>query len=304
MSDLEQARSLFEAGEFNRAREAATRGLADAPDDLELLRLAGRAGVETGADDAVDQLRKVTELRPDSVDSWRELADALAAEGRTEEAEEAFRRVLQSEPDDESALTALGHTAFQAGNRDEAVSMLEQVAGRSTGFSTAAISLVDMYRTLDRPEEALAAARKVVDAEPENALGALDVAELALEVSKLDEAADAFSWLRQIVDLPEHEVGALHGMIKLELAHGQADKALELARQAAAIDTVGRTTGVLAHLEAELGAESAHETVVARGQSVAFVQALEAPPSREQVATLIDATLADLRQSLSGGAGG
>lgn len=303
LNDLEQARSHFEAGEFARARDLAANGLASSPDDVELLRVAGLAGVETGADDAVDQLRRVADQQPDSADSWRNLADALAAEGRTQEAEDAFRRVLDIDPEDEVALTAVGHTAFQAGNRDEAVSMLEQVAGRVTGASTAAISLVEMYRTLGRPEEALVAARKVAEADQENELAALDVAELALEIDKFDEAAEAFAWLRQIVDLPEHEVAALQGMIKVELARGDAERALQLARDAGAIDTVGRTTGVLAHLEADAGGDAAHETVVARGQSAAFVLALEAPPSREEVVSLLDATLGDLRRSLGGDAG-
>jgi tetratricopeptide (TPR) repeat protein len=303
LNDLEQARSHFEAGEFARARDLAANGLASSPDDVELLRLAGRAGVEMGADDAVDQLRGVAERRPDSAESWRDLGDALAAEGRMDEAGVAFRRVLEIEPEDETALTALGHGAFQAGQRDEAVAMLEQVAGRTEGASTAVISLVEMYRTLGRPDEALAAARKIVEADSENPLAALDVAELALESDKFDEAADAFAWLRQVVDLPEHEVGALQGMIKVELARGDAERALELAREAAAIDTVGRTTGVLAHLEAEAGTDAANETVVARGQSAAFVLALEAPPTREEVETLLDATLGDLRSSLGGDAG-
>ena len=278
-------------------------GLANTPDDVDLLRLAGRAGVETGAEDAVDQLRGVAERQPDSADSWRDLGDALAAEGRTDEANEAFRRVLDIEPEDETALTALGHGAFQAGDREEAVSMLEQVAGRTEGASTAVISLVEMYRMVDRPEEALAAARKLAEADAENPVAALDVAELALDTGKLDEAADAFAWLRQIVDISDHEVGALQGMIKVELERGDKQRALDLAREAAAIDTVGRTTGVLAHLEADLGVDSS-ETEVARGQSAAFVMALEAPPSREEVGTLLDATLADLRRSLGGGAGG
>jgi tetratricopeptide (TPR) repeat protein len=304
LSDLEQARTHFEAGDFAEAHAAAMSGLASAPDDVELLRLAGRAGVETGSEDAVDQLRSVAEQQPDSADSWRDLADALAAEGRTADAEDAFRRVIDIEPEDEVALTALGHTAFQSGNRDEGVSMLEQVAGRSSGASTAAISLVDMYRMVGRPDEALAAARRVAEADPEDALAALDVAELALETDKLDEAGEAFEWLRRIVDLPDDEVGALHGLIRVELARGNSESALDFARQAAAIDTVGRSTGVLAHLEAEAGTESAEDTVVARGQSAAFVMALEAPPSREEIQQLIDATMVDLRRSLAGEARG
>ncbi len=301
MTAIEQARSHFEAGEFSQAREAAAGGLADSPDDLELLRISGRAGVEVGAEDAVEQLRQVAALQPDSAESWRDVGDALATEGRTDEANEAFRKVLELEPDDEVALTALGHSAFQAGQRDDAVSMLEQVAGRSSRASTAAISLVDMYRMLDQPEEALAAARRVAEADPVDPLYALDVGELALQTGKYDEAVEAFARLRSAVDLPDDEVGALQGMIKAELARGDKERALELAREASAIDTVGRTAGVLAHLEADLGVDQTPEEAVARGATMIFVQAQEAPPSRAEIDSLLDATLADLRRSLLGG---
>ena len=300
MSALDQARSHFDAGEFLKARAAAVEGLQASPDDVELLRIAGRAGVEAGSPEAVDELRTVAERQPEAAQAWRDLADALAAEGRSDEASEAFRKVLELEPEDEVALTALGHTAFQAGERDEAVTMLEQVAGRVSGTSTAAISLVDMYRALGQQEEALAAARRVAEADPDSPLYALDVAELSLESGRHDEAADAFARLREIVDLPEDEVAALHGAIKAELARDSAERALELARQAGAIDTVGRTAGVLAHLEAELGVEQTPGDAVARGATMVFIEAQEAPPSRAEVESLLDATLADLRRGLLG----
>jgi len=299
MATLEQARTHFEAGQFAKARDTALEGLGSAPDDVDLLRIAGRAGVETGADDSVAQLSKVTELQPDSAAAWRDLGDALAAEGRTEEAGDAFRKVLEIEPDDEVAITALGHAAYQAGDRSGAVTMLEQVAERGS-MTTAAISLVDMYRALGQGDEALAAAQRVAAADPDEPLYALDVAELALEAGKADEAMDAFGRLRQLVDLPEHEVAALQGLVKTELARDRPKEALELARQASAIDTVGRSTGVLAHLEADLGVDSSPEDAVARGQSTAFLQAIQAPPSRQEAEKLIDATLADLRRSLGG----
>ena len=300
MSALQQARAHFDEGAFGKAHEAASAGLDSAPDDVELLRLAGRAGVELGLDDAVDQLRTVATLRPDSAESWRDLADALAAEGRPGEASEAFRKVLEIEPDDEVALTALGHAAFQEGQRDDAVSLLERVAGRSAGASTAAISLVEMYRSLGKPEEALTAARRVAEADPGDALAELDVAELALETGNLDEAADAFARVRDGLETPDDEVAALHGAIKVELAREQPERALGLARQASAIDSLGRTAGVLAHLELELGAEGTPEEAVARGATTVFMQAQELPPSRVEVEALLDATLADLRGSLLG----
>jgi tetratricopeptide (TPR) repeat protein len=298
LSALEQARSHFQEGAFGKAREAALAGLADAPDDVELLRLAGRAGVEAGSDDAVDQLRKVTELEPDAAESWRDLADALAAEGRGDEANEAFRKVLEIEPDDEVALTALGHQAFQGGERDEGVSILERVAGTAPGASTAAISLVEMYRTLGQTGDALEAARKVAEAAPDRPLAHLDVAELSLETGNADEAAEAFARLRDVLEQPESQVAALQGAIKAELAREQPERALELAREASAIDSLGRTAGVLAYLESELGADETPGEAVARGATMIFIQAQEAPPTRAEAEGLLDATLADLRREL------
>src|SRR3954451_7051558 len=298
MTALQEARADFDAGRFGKAHDEAVPALADSPDDVELLRLAGRAGAEAGSDDAVDHLRKLTQLEPESAEAWRDLADALAAEGRSAEANDAFRKVLEIEPDDEVALTALGHSAFQQGERDEAVSILERVASNVPGASTAAISLVDMYRTLGQTTEALAAARKVAEAGPDRPLAHLDVAELALAAGDADEAAEAFARLREVLEQPEGQVAALQGAIKAELARDQTERALDLAREASAIDSLGRTAGVLAYLESQVGAEATPGEDVARGATMIFIQAQEAPPTRAEAESLLDATLADLRREL------
>jgi Flp pilus assembly protein TadD len=293
VSAVEQARAHWEAGEYSRAREAALEGLGDRPDDVELLRLAGRAGVELGEEDAVEQLRKVAELRPDDAVAWHDLGDALAAEGRDQEAGEAFQKAVELNPGDEVALTHLGHTAYAAGKQEDAVSYLSQAADRSERrMSTAAISLVEMYKTLGQTEQALEAAMKIADAEPGDVTAALDVAELSLEAGNYDEAIRAFERIREIDDLDEHEVYALHGMIQAELARDDTSRALELAREAKAIDTVGRTTDIYAYLENEAG-EGMDD--VPRDVSAATIAALEAPPSRDQVEAALGQSLREHR---------
>jgi Flp pilus assembly protein TadD len=294
MAALEQARAHFDAGEYEQARAAASEGLANQPDDVELLRVAGRAGVELAEADAVDQLRRVVELAPNDVSGWRDLGDAFATEGNSEEANVAFGKVLELDPADSVALTALGHAAYADGRQQDAVSMLERVADREGGNTTAAINLVEMYKSFGELDAALDAAKKVAEADPDDALAQLDVAELSLELGRKDEALAAFGRLRTIADTPEQQVAALHGMIKVELTAGEIQHALELAREARAIDNVGRTRGVLAHLEAETGGEEALEAA-ARNASAAMIAVLEAPPSRAEVETALDATLADAR---------
>jgi tetratricopeptide (TPR) repeat protein len=277
MTELEQARAHFEAGRYAEAREAA---LAGASDDVELLRIAGRAGVEVGASDATEHLARVTELQPDSGEGWRDLGDAMLAEGRDKEAADAFRKALELNPDDDVALTSLGHTEYAAGS-EGAVAHLEQAAERGGGMSTAAISLVEMYRSMGKNEEALGTARKVLEAEPGDVAAALDVAELSLETDRLDDAREAFERIRGMEDLPDHEVYALHGMIQVELRRDNLDTALELAREAARVDEYGRTAGVLAHLEPpEQGDDGDREP----------------PPSREEVEAALSQSLREHRR--------
>jgi Flp pilus assembly protein TadD len=256
MTALQQARAHFEAGDFARAREVAMEALRTNTHDVELWRVAGRAGVELGADDAVDQLRKATELEPDSGYALHDLGDALLAEGRDEEAREVFRRAVELDPDDELALTHLGHSEFAAGNQ-VALTHLEKAAERTRGMTTATISLVEMYRALDQPEEALAAARRIAETEPDDVAAALDVGELSMQIGRLDEALAAFERVRAMEDLPDHEVYALHGMILVELRRDARERVLELAREAARVDKYGRSAAVLAHFDRPPGDEDA-----------------------------------------------
>jgi tetratricopeptide (TPR) repeat protein len=276
----EQARAHFEAGRLREARTAALEALAGAQDDPELLRIAGRAGVELGEGDAVAELTKVTELLPDSAEAWHDLGDALLAEGRDKEAADAFRKAVELNPEDDVALTSLGHTEYQAGS-EGAVAHLEQAAERGGGMSTAAISLVEMYRSMGQNEEALTAARKVLDAEPGDVAAGLDVAELSLETGRLDEALEAFQRIRDQEDLPDHEVYALHGMIQVELRRDNTDRALELAREAARVDAYGRTAGVLAHLDPPEPDDGG---------------AAEPPPSRDDVESALQQSLREHRR--------
>jgi Flp pilus assembly protein TadD len=258
MSDeaLERARSLFAEGSFRRSHELATAQLAEAPDDVEWLRLAGRSGVELGSTDAVAQLRRVAELQPDA-GAWRDLGDALLTEGETEAAEEAFRKVLELDPDDQSALSGLGHLAYQTGDTDGGVSLLSRAAERGAQTSSAAISLVEMYRALDQPEEALATARQVADAAPDDVLAALDVAELSLEVGRFDDAARAFARIRDLDQLPDRELYALHGQIEVEIRRKALEAARRLAQEATALDPHGRSAELAEFLEARAGGPTA-----------------------------------------------
>jgi tetratricopeptide (TPR) repeat protein len=281
----QRADAHLQAGEYRESREAALAGLAGAGDDVELLVLAGRAGVELDADDATEQLRRATELAPEHADAWHYLGEALAAEGSIDEAGAAFRRAVELNPADQVALSHLGHTTAASGNQQEAVTYLSQAAQSMGRASTASISLVDMYRTLGQHEEALAQARRIAEAEPDDVMTALDVAELSLAVEQLDESVAAFQRLRELDDVPGHEVYPLLGMVEVEMAREQWQRALELAREASGRDAQGRTADVVAFLEVAAGVPREGE-----GEE-------QAPaPTREQVDAALELSLSEYRR--------
>lgn len=274
----QRAEAHLQAGEYRECREAALAGLAAAPEDVQLLVLAGRAGVELDSDDATAQLKRASELAPENADAWHYLGEALATDGRMDEANEAFRRAVDLNPADQVALSHLGHTSAATGRQEEAVGYLSQAADNMRGASTAAISLVDMYRTLGQYEEALAQARRIAEAEPDDLIATLDVAELSLEVGQFDEAAAAFERLRGLDDVPGNEAYPLHGLIKTELQRERWQQALELAREAPLSDSEGRAVNVLAFIQAQTGEPG------------------EQAPAREEIDAALAASLFEYRR--------
>jgi Flp pilus assembly protein TadD len=274
----QQASTQLQDGEYRAAREAALAGLADAPEDVELLVLAGRAGVELDAEDATEQLRRATELAPEHADAWHYLGEALATDGQMDEANDAFRRAVELNPADQVALSHLGHTSAATGREEEAVGYLSQAAQSTRGASTAAINLVDMYRMLGHYEDALTQAQRIAEAEPDDLVAALDVAELSLEVGQLDEAVAAFQRLRELDDVLGHEIYPQHGMIRAEIQRENWPRALELAQEAPLNDAEGRAVNLVAFLQAQNG------------------EPAEQAPTREELDAALTASLLEYRR--------
>jgi tetratricopeptide (TPR) repeat protein len=134
-------------------------------------------------------------------------------------------------------------------------------------------------RRAGRLDDALAAARELVEGDGDDVDAALAVAELTLALDRLDEAVSAFGRLRRIDGDPEHEVYAYHGMIDAEIRRQEWRGALDLALEASRVDRLGRTTDVLAFVVAKLFGESGRRA-----------------PAREEVEAALSASHAEHRR--------
>ena len=249
---MQQAESSYSLGDFRRSRELALAALADHPDDVGLLRLAGRAALELDLDDGLPELRRAVQLAPADADAWLDLASAFMSVGETVAAADALRHVVSLRPTDAEAMIDLAHLAIAQGQTDEAIARLQTVLTFQPDNVPALRSLVEMYRDRDDLPAALAAAAQIAQLLAEDVVARLDAAQFNLALGNYTAAVADYAQLRTIDPEPQHVTYAYHGMIHVELHRSNWRRALDHAIEATGVDRDDLTTELLAFTAARL----------------------------------------------------
>ena len=172
---------LFEGGDLSGAIREYDRGLALAPDHLNLLNSLGVChGRQGQSARALETFEKIAELDPHNMMAHYNLGYTHLLAGRLLEAEESLSRAAVLAPDNFESLFHLGKTALELGHLDKAVSALKK-AGRLGDGRPVVFSLLGEALLLSHDHQgALVAFKKAVKATPNDAyalsaLGALFV---------------------------------------------------------------------------------------------------------------------------------
>jgi tetratricopeptide (TPR) repeat protein len=258
---LGQAESNFAAGEFRQSRELALQGLVTEPENVDLLRLAGKSSLELELDDGISYLQKAVELAPADPETWRDLALALINVGETSKAVEALREVIGRRPDEAAARLDLAHLLYAQGQAEDAIGLLLQVVRLDPGNVAALRSLVEMYRERSNFEAALSSAEAITQQVPDDVVAKLDAAQLNLALGNFTVAAADYAQLRTLDAEPQHLTYAYHGMIHVELQRSNWRRALDHAIDATRFDRDELTTQLLAFTAARLFGDSGRQTL-------------------------------------------
>lgn len=141
---LAVARSLFEAGERERAVEMARRLVAAEETAAGLLTL-GRMFGELGREDAFEEtMARALELEPDGAEARLELAVHLTGRGGFERAEAELRRILAAYPAHARALLAYGRLERARGRPREALARLERAVALAPGLCEAHLERLEL----------------------------------------------------------------------------------------------------------------------------------------------------------------
>ena len=230
---------------MNRAEEAATtlqQAIALAPTFAKPHEDLGRLLVQQNRmQEALPYLERATRLDPNLEDAWLTLGKALAAvgrgaeadvafekcfalsperrfmalaaehqkEGRLDEAEHLYRRVLRHNPSNVDAMRLLALIALQAGNDNQAESLLQKALSVAPDFLAAILDLGRLRKEQDRYAEALECFDRAI------ALDATNAQAHYLRGSTLAPAAfthEAIEAYQRCVELRSDHIGALMGL--------------------------------------------------------------------------------------------
>lgn len=172
---------LFEGGDLTGALREYERGLALAPDHLNLLNSLGVCHGRLGnSAEALETFQRIAELDPGNMMAHYNLGYTHLLAGRLPEAEHSLARAAELDPDNFETLFHLGKAALELGHLDRALPALKR-AGEMENTRPAVFRLLGEALMLAHDHQgALAAFKKAVKAAPNDAyalsaLGALFV---------------------------------------------------------------------------------------------------------------------------------
>jgi len=230
---------------MNRAEEAATtlrQAIALAPTFAKPHEDLGRLLVQQNRmQDALPYLERATRLDPNLEDAWLALGKALAAvgrgaeadvafekcfalsperrfmalaaehqkEGRLDEAEHLYRRVLRHNPSNVDAMRLLALIALQAGNDNQAESLLQKTLSVAPDFLAAILDLGRLRKEQDRYAEALECFDRAIALDATNAQAHYLRGATLAPAAFTHEAIDAY---QRCLELRSDHLGALMGL--------------------------------------------------------------------------------------------
>jgi len=187
------ARALVGGDRLAEARQAVSRALVLSPGHLEArqlaLELAWKAGDRQGVIDAATALLAGN---PNNLAARRDLARALAAEGRSDEAEAEYRRVLEVAPAEVWAMAEFAALLQARGEASGAIEQRRRALAVAPGDRQLELDLAGQLAASGRFAEAAELYQRYLTHVPDDRDARLRLADVLNAVRAFDRAAGEF----------------------------------------------------------------------------------------------------------------
>jgi tetratricopeptide (TPR) repeat protein len=181
-------------GDRDAAIEEAKKAAADMPTAPEIQLLLGEMSVRKGDyAAALSYLDRAMKGLPGNADGWALLGRAEQFSGRPADAADAYARAVELAPRNFSYRSTYGLLLGVTGDLEGGLAQLKNVV-ESPGYKAADAwsNLGWVYRHMDKPRESIAAYRKALQIDPEQAQAALGLGWAHYKTQEYDKAIAAY----------------------------------------------------------------------------------------------------------------
>ncbi|SMF74338.1 tetratricopeptide repeat-containing sulfotransferase family protein [Allosphingosinicella indica] len=185
---LELARALIAVGRLDEAEETLAPVAAAGPAGRDLLGLHGLLQQRRGDHHAaIRMFRQAVHRDARDFENWANLGVSLLAIGQSTEAEKAFGDALELRPDLRWARIKRAEAAVGASRGEHALAKARAVADASPNDADAMLLVARIEELLDRPVQAEAALREALARDPRSAPAMIALATLAERDNRVED---------------------------------------------------------------------------------------------------------------------
>lgn len=197
---------------------------------IEALVIRGNALMDQGdMAAAIAAYRDVTSMAPQFAPGFRNLAMALAQDGRPDEAMAACSRAVELQPEDIDSYLVMAKLLLTLGRPDEAIALYELAGQVAPTRSDVQSSLAAALARQGRLDDAISACRRAIALDPDNVGAHLN---LGVILSKADDPQGAVAAYGEAIRRDPHPADA-HTNLGMALSHlGISEKAVAAAARA------------------------------------------------------------------------
>ena len=181
--DFDAIVSAFTRGDRADARAMAAAALENGLDEPLVLYLVAEEAEEQGRDsEAIDLLRRATDIAPEEPDLWHRMGGVLVRQGQWLAGLAAFRTALKLHPDFVAAMIGAGSVSYRLGGLNAAEGYFRHAAELAPGAAEPLAALAAIAAQRNRPQDARSLAERALALSPgivtaELAIGHADLIE-------------------------------------------------------------------------------------------------------------------------------
>jgi len=187
---LDDARFALRGGDPHRAFEVCRTVLADQPDNVDALSLAGVAAYHAGlADEAFALLTLAVDHDPTHAESWTNLGNLLVHRGETDAAVEAYQTAMAADPDYPESYFNFATLMENLGHLPQALQAYHKTLEKAAEHEPARHGMGNVLKSLGRLVEAKAVYEETLERSPSQPAVRANLAAVLHELGDLDGAA-------------------------------------------------------------------------------------------------------------------